>query len=206
MRSIIRILMAGCAVVFLLTGCARRPTSEISAATEAVKEAVQESSNMYVKDKIDELQKDLESALSAVSNEDKKFYKRYDRAKDLLSKVKDEAELLKNVTIPNQKQEAKMEALENLEQAKTSIEEAKLFLTQAPRGKEGTADIEAFQADVEGLEYSFKKIQVDIDNENYLLASEKALSINEEANAITDQVKEALKKVESQEKKAVATK
>ncbi|MBU4010651.1 MAG: hypothetical protein KJ882_07780, partial [Proteobacteria bacterium] len=74
-------------------------------------------------------------------------------------------------------------------------EEAKGLLEQAPKGKGSMADIEAFKADLKGLEDSLVEVQAAMDSSDYNAAIEKANAIKEKATAISDQVKAAMEKV-----------
>ena len=95
------------ALAFIFIGCEKRPNQEINDAKAAVKAATKESANRYAKEEIKKLKADLKAALNEVDRQSKKFFKDYGKSKELLSNIKAEAETLKNVTIPKQREEAK---------------------------------------------------------------------------------------------------
>jgi len=113
----------------------------------------------------------------------------------MLIKVQADADALK-ATIPAKKEEAKNAAIAAQGEAKTALDEAKALLEKAPKGKGTKADIEAFTADLKGLEDSFPEIQAAIDKGDFFGAKDKAVAIKDKATSISDQIKQAIEKVQ----------
>jgi len=193
-KNAIKLLVLGVFVVSLFSSCAKQPTQEINDAKAAVEAATKEGADVYAADELKKLNADLTAALDEVATQDKKFFKKFTTAKEMLAKVKADAEALK-ATIPAKKEAAKNAALTAQQEARASLDEAKALLEKAPRGKGTKADIEAFTADLKGLEDSFAEIQAAIDKEDYLGASSKAASIKEKAASISGQIQAAIEKV-----------
>jgi tRNA U34 5-carboxymethylaminomethyl modifying GTPase MnmE/TrmE len=193
MKSLMRVLVFGLVVVFLFTSCAKKPTMQMDEAKAAV-EAVTKDGEAYAKDELKALNDSLTAATDAVNAQSKKLFKSYGNAKEMLAKVKTDAEALKPV-IAQRKEEAKNNAVAEQANAKTAVEEAATLVAKAPKGKGTRADIEAFKADLKACEDTLVEVQQAIDAENYLGAIEKAKAVTEKAAGISDQIKKAMAKV-----------
>ncbi len=189
MKNLIRVLVFGLVVAFLFTSCAKKPTMEMDEAKAAV-EAVAKEGDVYAKDELKALNDALTAATDEINAQSKKLFKKYGNAKEMLAKVKTDAEALKPV-IAQRKEEAKNNAVAGQANAKAAVEEAKALVAKAPRGKGTRADIEAFKADLKACEDSLVEVQQAIDAENYFGAVEKAKAITEKAAGISDQIKKA---------------
>ena len=183
------------AVILVISGCQKTPTQEISDAKEAVKGIENEEGVTYASEELRQIKEDLETALDEVKTQDQKFIiKNYDKAKEMLANVKADAENIK-IAVSKWKEEARNNALAAQDDAKTVIDEAKTLLAMAPTGKGTQSDIEAFKADLKGIEDSFSEIQQLIDTEKYSAAIDNARIIREKADSITQQIKNAMEKV-----------
>jgi len=107
MRSLTKVLILILSLTFLCMGCDRRPIQEINDTEAAVNAAIKESANKYAREEIKKLKVDFDAALNEIEMQSKKVFRDYGKARELLSKVKTDAEALKNVTIPSQREEAK---------------------------------------------------------------------------------------------------
>jgi len=189
MKKTIAIWMAGLVVAFVLASCAKPPTQQMDAAKAAVEACKTEGADVYAKDEFKKLNDDLQAALDQVTA------KKYKQAREMLIKVQADADALK-ATIPAKKEEAKNAAIAAQGEARTALDEAKALLEKAPKGKGTKADIEAFTADLKGLEDSFPEIQAAIDNGDFFGAKDKAVAIKDKATSISDQIKQAIEKVQ----------
>ncbi|MGB4704223.1 MAG: hypothetical protein WBI18_03995 [Candidatus Saccharicenans sp.] len=194
MKNLMKLSVLGLLVVFLFSSCAKQPTQQIDEAKAAIDAVVQAGGNIYAKEELKKLNDDLQAALDEVNAQSKKLFKKYGKAKEMLAKVKADAESVQAL-IPARKEEAKNAALAALDEAKAAYEEAKALLEKAPKGKGTKADIEAMKTDLAGLESALNEVQAAIDAEDYFGAKDKALSIKEKAAAISEQVKAAIEKV-----------
>jgi len=193
MRKLSLFWLMGLFLAFIMASCAKPPTQEMDAAKAAVEACKAEGADIYAKDEFKKLSDDLQAALDQVTA------KKYKEAKQALIKIKADADALK-ATIPAKKEQAKNEALAAQQQARTALDEAKALLEKAPKGKGTKADIEAFTADLKGLEDSFPEIQAAIDKGDYFGAKDKAVAIKDKANSISEQIKQAIEKVKMKKK------
>lgn len=194
MKNLMKLSVLGLVVVFLFTSCAKQPTQQIDEAKAAIAAVQAAKGNIYAKDELKKLNDDLQAALDEVNAQSKKLFKKYGKAKEMLAKVKTDAEAVKAL-IPARIEEAKNAALTAQNEAKAAFDEAKALLDKAPKGKGTKADIEAMKADLAGLEAQLTEVQTAIDSEDYFGAKDKALSIKDKAAAIAEQVKAAIAKV-----------
>ncbi|NPV82318.1 MAG: hypothetical protein HPY46_01860 [Candidatus Aminicenantes bacterium] len=194
MKNLMKLAVLGLVVVFLFTSCAKQPTQQIDEAKAAIAAVEAAKGNIYAKDELKKLNDDLQAALDEVNAQSKKLFKKYGKAKEMLAKVKTDAEAVKAL-IPARIEEAKNAALTAQNEAKAAFDEAKALLDKAPKGKGTKADIEAMKADLAGLEAQLTEVQTAIDGEDYFGAKDKALSIKDKAAAIAEQVKAAIAKV-----------
>ncbi len=194
MKNLMKLSVLGLVVVFLFTSCAKQPTQQIDEAKAAIAAVEAAKGNIYAKDELKKLNDDLQAALDEVNAQSKKLFKKYGKAKEMLAKVKTDAEAVKAL-IPARIEEAKNAALTAQNEAKAAFDEAKALLDKAPKGKGTKADIEAMKADLAGLEAQLTEVQTAIDGEDYFGAKDKALSIKDKAAAIAEQVKAAIAKV-----------
>jgi hypothetical protein len=196
MKSLLKYFSYGLLVMFILAGCAKQPTEDINAAQKAVEDAKAAGSAKYTPEDTKKVDDSLTAALNEIKAQDSKFAlsRSYDKAKQMLAQVKADAEKVKT-DIPSKKEEAKKNALAGQEAAKASIKEAKALLAKAPMGKGARADIEALKGDIKGLEDSVPELQQLIEKEDYVVAIDKAKAIKEKADGVSNQIKEAMKKV-----------
>ncbi len=196
MKTTLKYMTYGLFVMAILAGCAKQPTEYISAAQKAVEDAKGAGDAKYMPEDAKKIDENLTAAMNEIKAQDGKFFvtRSYDKAKQMLAQVKADAEKAK-AAVPAKKEEAKNNAVTAQEAAKTSVKEAKALLAKAPVGKGARADIEALKGDVKGLEDSVPELQQLIDQEDYVVAADKAKAIKEKADGVSNQIKEAMEKV-----------
>lgn len=180
-------VLVGLVMVSTLAACGKQPVEEINASKAAVEAAAGEGAAKYVADDYKKVNDELSAALAEVKVQDEKWFKNYDKAKQLLATAKADAEALKAKTVA-EKERLKNQAIADLAAAQTSVADAKTQVGSAPRGKGTAADIEAMKADVAGLEAALAEIQPLIDSGEYVAASEKAAAINGKSAEIAAEV------------------
>jgi len=199
MKNTLKFLALSMVTIFLLVGCAKQPTEEISAAKASVDAVVAEGAQKFAAEDAKKLNDSMQAAQDEIKVQDGKTFKNYAKAKELLVKVKADAETLK-AGLAAKKEEAKKNAAAAQEAAKASVAEAKALLAKAPKGKGSKADIEALKADLKGIEDSLAEIKSANDSEDYNAAIEKSNAIKDKAAAISDQIKKAMEKVGTKKK------
>ena len=194
MKNTLKFLAVSMVTIFLLAGCAKQPTEEINAAKASIDAVVAEGAQKFAAEGAKQLNDSMQAAQDEIKVQDGKTFKDYAKAKELLAKVKADAETLK-AGLAAKKEEAKKNALAAQEAAQASVIEAKALLVKAPKGKGSKADLEAFKADLKGIEDSLAEVKSANDAEDYNAAIEKSNAIKDKAAAISDQIKKAMEKV-----------
>lgn len=181
--------------IIIMSGCEKPPQQEINDIKAHIKGIETQEGGIYAAEELRLLKEDLDMALDEVKTQDEKmFIRRYERSKEMLAKVKADAENLA-IAVPKRREQVRNTALAAQEEAKTMIEETKVLLGMAPTGKGTQADIEAFKADLKGLEDSLGEIQQAIDAGKYFAAIDSAKVIREKTDSIAQQIRLALEKV-----------
>ena len=196
MKRLLKYFSYGVLLMFILAGCAKQPTEDINTAQKAVEAAKAAGGDKYIPEDSKKVDDNLAAALNEIKAQDSKFAlsRNYDKAKQMLAQVKADAEKVKT-DVPSKKEEAKKNAVAGQEAARASVKEAKALLAKAPMGKGARADIEALKGDLKGLEDSVPELQQLIDKEDYVVATDKAKAIKEKADGVSNQIKEAMKKI-----------
>jgi hypothetical protein len=192
MKGLTKNLVLVLAIALVLAAC-KQPTQQITDAQAVIDEIAKAGADKYAAAEFKTLGDDMKAAQDEIAVQDKKFFKKFGTAKEMLAKVKTDAEALK-AALPGKIEAAKNAAIAVQTEAKTAIDEAKALLEKAPKGKGTKKDIEALQADLAGAETAFAEIQTALDAKDYLGAADKAKSVKEKAVAVADQVKAAIEK------------
>ena len=196
MKNLLKYFACGMLVMFILVGCAKQPTDVMNAAQKALEDLKAAGGEKYIPEDFKKVADSLAAALEEIKTQDGKFFltRNYDKAKQMLAQVMADTEKVKG-DVAAKKEEAKKNAQAAQEAAMASVKEATALLAKAPMGKGARADIEALKGDVKGLEDGLPELQQLMDQEDYVVALDKAKAIQEKADAVSNQVKEAMKKV-----------
>jgi hypothetical protein len=192
MKGLTKNLVLVLAIAVVLTGC-KQPTQLINDAKAAIEDVQKAGADKYAADDLKKLNTDLTAALDEVNAQDKKFFKKFGTAKEMLTKLKTDVDALK-AALPAKIEAAKNAAIQLQSEAKAAIDEAKALLAKAPKGKGTAKDIEAMKGELTGAETAFAEIQTALDAKDYIAAQDKAKSIKEKAAAVAGQVKAAIEK------------
>jgi hypothetical protein len=193
-------LALGVMILALLLGCSKKPEQELSDSKTELETVAAEGGEKYAKEEINVIQNEMTAAMDEMAVQDGKLFKNYDKTKEMLAQVKAKAETLRE-EIPARKEKAKTEAQAALDAATQAVNDAKALLAKAPKGKGSMADIEAFNADVQGLESAMTEAQDLMTGEDYFVAMDKANGVKDKATEISTQITEALEKVKAAKKR-----
>ncbi len=194
MRNAVKVLAVNLLVLFVLAGCGSQPTQEMQGAKAAVDAAVADGGEKYSVDEMKTVNSTLNAAMEEVKTQDAKWFKNYDKAKELLAKAKSDADTVKS-GLAAKKEQAKAEATTNLTAATEAVKAAKAALAKAPKGKGSAADLEAMKGDVQGLDAALAEVQPLIDSQDYAAARAKAAGIKGKADEVSSAVTAAMEKV-----------
>ena len=145
--------MLGMMLVFVMGGCIKEPTREISDAQSAVEAAIQAGACIYTANEIKSLGDQLTAAIDLAKSQTGKFLASNKKAKEKLIKIKTDADALKT-TILAKKTEAKNNAMIGLADTQAALKEAQNLLANPLKDLGTKSDIEAITANITALEDS----------------------------------------------------
>jgi hypothetical protein len=190
------VLVLAIAVVF---AACKQPTEQINNAKAAIEGVMKAGADKYAVDEYKKLDSDLKAALDEVAAQDKKFFKKFGPAKEMLAKVLTDADALK-AALPAKIEAAKNLAIQLQGDARKGLDAAKALLDKAPKGKGTAKDLEALKGDLAGAETAFGDIQKAIDAQDYIAAQDKAKSVKDAAAKVAEQVQAAIDKIKGVKK------
>jgi len=193
-RKVWSLVALNALVALMLVGCGSQPAKEIQDTKAAVDAVAAEGGEKFAPAETKGVNDALNAAMEEVKTQDGKFFKSYDKAKELLAKAKSDAETLKS-GLAAKKEQAKNEATTNLAAAGDAVKAAKAALAKAPKGKGAAADLEAMKGDLQGLEAALAEVQPLIDSQDYIAARDKAAGIKTKADEVSASVAAAMEKV-----------
>jgi hypothetical protein len=193
MKGITKNLVLVLAIAVVLAAC-KAPTALIDSTKAAIEQVTKAGADKYAALELKALNDKLTAALDEVAAQDKKFFKKFGKAKEMLTGLGTDIEALKTA-LPAKIEAAKNEAIKLQGEAKAAIDEAKALLAKAPTGKGTKKDIDAMKADLAGAETAFSEIQTVIDGKDYIAAQDKAKTVKAKADEVAAQVKAAIEKV-----------
>lgn len=185
------VVLASLALVASLTACAKAPTEEVNATKASLDSAVADGAQQYTPEDYKVVADQLAAANAEIKVQEEKFFKNFDKAKQMLAKAKADADALKG-KVAARKEELKQAAIATMAQATTALEEAKALLAKAPKGKGSKAEIEAMMTDLAGVEAMIPEVQPMIDGGDFIGANEKANAILARINAVISEVNAAI--------------
>jgi chromosome segregation ATPase len=160
----------------------------------AIDKVTQAGADKYAVEELKALNDDLAKAMDEVNAQDKKFFKKFGTAKEMMTQLTAKAAELE-AQIPAKKEAAKNLAVQIQGEAQAALTEATDLLAKAPKGKGTAKDLEALKADLDGAQTAFPEIQAALDAGDFIAAQDKAKSVKEKAAAIAEQIKQAMEKV-----------
>ncbi len=201
MRRVAKFAVLVAVGMLAVAGCSSPPAQEMDAAKASIQGAVTAGAEKYAPEDLKKLNSQLAAANDEIKAQEGKWFKSYDKAKEMFAKAKADADALKPA-LATKKDEAKKNAEAAVGAAKAAIEEANALLAKAPAGKDSRAELEAMKADVKGLGDGLAEVDKLMASEDFNPAADKAKAIGEKAGAVSAQVKQAMEKVAAAKPKA----
>lgn len=179
----------------MLFGCAEKPMTSMDAADQALREAREAGAQEYAPESFREAENAFQKAQEEVALQETKFalMRNYDNVQGILTIVSQEAQKAKTEATTN-KERVKVEAQAAMSGAKNRVEEARMILAKAPRGKGSQADLQALTGDMQTAESMLPELEAAMGKEDFLGAKAKAQAIESLATRVYDEVVHALQK------------
>lgn len=193
MKNLTKSLILVLTLAVVLVGC-KQPTAQIDAAKAAIADVEAAGAAKYAADELKGVQDSLTQAMDEITGQDKKFFKKFGTAKEMLDKVKLDAEALK-AALPAKIEAVKNEAVAMQGALTTMITEVKDMLKKAPKGKGTAKDLEALSGDLTGAETEAAGIQTALDAQDYIGALNTAKAVTAKVTSVKEQIQAAIDKV-----------
>jgi len=184
------LLTLAAVVMFLAVGCAKPPEAEIGATQAEMDKARQAQAETWAANEFRGANEAMNAAQAEITAQNEKWFKNYDKAKELLSTAKADAAKAAEAAVAN-KEQAKNDADAAMIAADTAITTAEAALKVAPVTKDSKADLELFKNDLATLRSTLDAAKASFGSEDYKKALESANSVKDQATSIATQLEEA---------------
>lgn len=181
-------------ITVLFSSCTKFPESQLTSATEAVDSLKVINADLYVPADYQAVTDTLEAINVKLEEKKSKFFSSYKDEKGGLEYVLVTASEVKTKSL-EVKAEMKNETDSLLTEVKTLVENNKVLLAKAPKGKEGKAALESIESDLSSIELSVTEVETLLTNDNIFEANTKIKAVNELAVKINLELTTAIEKV-----------
>ncbi|MBN2350285.1 MAG: hypothetical protein JXJ22_15715 [Bacteroidales bacterium] len=180
-------------ILMLSTSCSKVPQAEIDSANLAIQEAQAAGADQYVPEAYTSLVDSMNSVMEGIEAQKSKLIKKYGASKEYLANVGMYANEVKQQA-ETKKEELKIEIQNILTQVKTLLDENKVLVTEAPKGKEGTSALVAIKNEITAIETSVNEANTMFTNGEYLSTLDKVKAAQTKAASINAELKEVIAK------------
>jgi hypothetical protein len=177
-------------VMILAVGCAKPPQEDISAAQAEMDKARQAQAETWAANEYRGANEAMNAAQAEITAQNEKWFKNYDKAKELLATAKTDATKAAEAAAAN-KAQAKSDAEAAMSAADTALGTAEAALKVAPVTKDSKADLELFKNDLATLRSTLDAARASFASEDYKKALESANSVKDQATSIATQLEQA---------------
>jgi hypothetical protein len=190
MKRTALLLTLAASVMFVAVGCAKPPQDDIAAAQAEMDKARQAQAETWAPNEVRAADEAMNAAQTEITAQNEKWFKNYDKAKELLAKAKEDAAKASEAAVAN-KEQAKKDAEAAMAAADTAVQTAEAALKVAPVTKDSKADLELFKNDLATLRSTLDAAKASFGSEDYKKALESANSVKDQATNIATQLEEA---------------
>ncbi len=200
MKKKLMFILTAVSIAVLFSSCGKVPQVEIDGANASIEAAKSVGADVYVAEDFVALQDSMRSVNENVEVQNEKFFKNFDKVKEQLVAVNSMAVAVK-AKAEARKEEVKLE-IENLQAEVGSIlMQNNELATQAPKGKEGAAALEAIKGDISLIEASLGEVVGLVAQDQLIAALDKAKAAKEKALAINTELNDVIAKYAKNKRK-----
>jgi len=176
-------------MVVWLAGCDKPPEEQMASSKTAVEGAVQAEAAKYAAPELARLQDSLKTALAEVERQNARFIflRNYDSAKSTLTWVATNAPVVAQTSKAN-KEKLRAATQEAIRVAEAAVDSAAALLTNAPRGKESKADLEAMEGEITTMRAGIDEAKAGLTAEDFNKAKMKAQEVQNSAMQMQTEV------------------
>lgn len=200
MKKNLMTLFAALSMVVLLSSCGKVPQAEIDAANAAIEAAKTAGADVYVASDFAALQDSMNVVNQKVEEQNGKLFKNYKDVSAMLAVVTQNAADVQSKT-EARKEEVKQEVANLQNEVSELIVRNNDLIASAPKGKEGTAALEAIKGDNTVVETTMAEVANLAASGELMPALDKAKAAKEKAQALNDELTEVMAKYSKNKKK-----
>ena len=179
--------------ILMITGCNKAPQTEIDAAFMALKDAQSEEAELYLPEEYSGIKDSLDATILQIEGKKAKWFAGYKNEKAKLDDLKVQAIDLRN-NVELKKEEIRNEVQQEVVLLKQLIDENKRLLSEAPKGKEGTAVLIAMKDEIGMHEGQVNDINNLLSTGELRQAQNKVIAALDHARSLNSELKEAIAK------------
>jgi len=194
------IAMTALSMVVLLSSCGKVPQAEIDAANVAIEAAKTAGADVYVAADFAALTDSMRAVNEGVEAQNGKLFKNFGKVKEQLVVVNQMAADVKTKA-EVRKEEVKQEVAALQTEVTDLVAQNNELITQAPKGKEGAAALEAIKADNTLIETSMGEVANLVAADQLMPALDKAKAAKEKAVSINTELNDVIAKYSKGKKK-----
>ncbi len=193
MKKKIFYVMAALVAAVLLSSCSKAPQAEIDQANAVIDSAKAVGADIYVPEAFAAVKDSMNAVMIMIEEQDSKLIKSYADSKEKLAQI---SVMAREVAVQSEtrKEEIKTETLAILSEVKSLLEENKQLISQAPRGKEGTAALQAMKNELNVIETSVAEVEGMFAEGDWLACHSKASAAKEKAQMMNTELTEVIAK------------
>jgi cell fate (sporulation/competence/biofilm development) regulator YlbF (YheA/YmcA/DUF963 family) len=199
-REMKKKILFGIISVFIVTGvltsCSKVPQAEIDSANLAITAAQSAGAELYLSAEYAALKDSMNSVMTSIETEKSKFIKNFNDAKEGLLGVSAMAQTLTEKTAATI-EELKKEIQAGIDEIVNLNESNSLLVLEAPKGKEGTAALEAIKAEIQLVDTSVLECKDLLEASSLMEAKTKVMATKEKAMALNSELTEVIAKYKS---------
>jgi hypothetical protein len=190
-RASVSIVIA--AALVLAAGCSKPPETEIQASRDALSAAREAQAAEYAPESLQSAEDALERLEAELKVQEERFalMRSYDTATSLANEAKTSAERAASDAASG-KERMRVEVEQSLASARTTLDEVRALVANAPVGKGSTADIAALQSDLTGIEQQLTTAQSTFDSGNYIEARAQVQAAMQDVERVRSDVQAAM--------------
>lgn len=200
MKKIFTLVLTALSIAVLFSSCGKVPQVEIDAANAAIEEAKTAGADVYLTADFAALQDSMAAINENIEAQKAKLFANYGDVKAQLAALSEMA-LETQTKTEVRKEEVKQEVAALEVEVGSIIVQNNELVAQAPKGKEGTAALEAIKGDISLIEASMTEVGTLVASEELVPALDKAKAAKEKALAINAELNEVITKYAQNKKK-----
>jgi hypothetical protein len=193
MKNKIFYAIATLMVAVLATSCGSVPQTEIDQANAAIDSAKAAGAEIYVPETFTALHDSMSAVKILIEEQGSKMVKNYGEVREKLGQISEDAREVK-LEAESRKEEIRSETIATLTEVKSLLEQNRQLIGKAPKGKEGTAALQAMRNELNVVETSVAEVEDLLARGELLACQNKVNAAKEKATSMNVELTEVIAK------------